>query len=129
VVREAVKISLGLEEKLELGNLSSSRDWGHAKDYVRAMWMILQHTTPDDFLCASGKTHSIEYLCEYVFKKLGLDYKKYVRINPEFSRPEETRHLKGDSTKLSKTFDWKPEYTFETMIDEMIESYQNKYKK
>jgi GDPmannose 4,6-dehydratase len=128
IVREAVKISLGLENKLELGTLSSSRDWGSAKDYIRAMWMILQHSQPDDFVCATGITHSIEYLCDYVFTKLGLDYKKYVKINPKFSRPEETKHLKGDCSKLNKTFGWKPEYTFESMIDEMIEFYQNKYK-
>lgn len=128
VVREAVKISLGLTDKLPLGTLSTSRDWGCAKDYVKAMWMILQHTHPDDFVCATGKTHSIEYLCDYVFSSLGLDYKKYVTIDPKFSRPEETRHLKGDSTKLKETLQWVPDYTFESMIDEMIEFYKNKYK-
>jgi GDPmannose 4,6-dehydratase len=127
VVREAVKISLGLENKLELGTLSTSRDWGHAKDYVRAMWMILQHSTPDDFICATGKTHTIEYLCDYVFLKLNLQYKDYVTINPTFSRPEETRHLKGDCSKLKNVLGWKPKYTFESMIDEMIEHYQILY--
>jgi GDPmannose 4,6-dehydratase len=127
VVREAVKISLGLEDKLELGTLTTSRDWGHAKDYVKAMWMILQHDTPDDFLCATGKTHTIEYLCDYVFSKLDLNYKDYVTINLNFSRPEETRHLKGDCSKLASTLGWKPEYTFESMIDEMIEHYQTIY--
>lgn len=128
VVREAVKIKLGLENKLELGTLKTSRDWGHAKDYVRAMWMILQHTTPDDFVCATGKTHSIEYLCQQVFSKLGLDYKEYVSVNAKYSRPEETRHLKGDSFKLRTTLGWKPEYSFEEMLDEMIEHYLLKYK-
>lgn len=127
VVREAVKISLGLENKLELGTLSTSRDWGHAKDYVKAMWMILQHHTPDDFICATGKTHTIEYLCDYVFSKLNLQYKDYVTINSTFSRPEETRHLKGDCSKLEDVLDWKPEYTFESMIDEMIEHYKTIY--
>jgi GDPmannose 4,6-dehydratase len=128
VVREAVKISLGLETKLELGTLSSSRDWGCAKDYVKAMWMILQHSKPDDFICATGVTHSIEYLCEYVFLKLGLNYKDYVKVNTKYSRPEETRHLKGDSTKLRQTLGWEPKYTFESMIDEMMEYYKNKYR-
>jgi GDPmannose 4,6-dehydratase len=127
VVREAVKISLGLTDKLELGTLSTSRDWGCAKDYVKAMWMILQHSHSDDYVCSTGITHSIEYLCEYVFSKLGLDYKQYVSVSPKYSRPEETRHLKGDSTKLRETLGWKPDYTFESMIDEMIEHYQNKY--
>jgi GDPmannose 4,6-dehydratase len=128
VVKEAVKISLGLENKLKLGTLSSSRDWGYAKDYVKAMWMILQHTQPDDFVCATGVTYSIEYLCQYVFSKLGLDYKQYVVIDSEYSRPEETEYLKGDSTKLRQELGWEPEYTFESMIDEMIEHYLDKYK-
>jgi GDPmannose 4,6-dehydratase len=125
VVREAVKISLGLENKLELGTLSTSRDWGNAKDYTKAMWMILQHNTPDDYICSTGVTHSIEYLCEYVFNKLNLDYKQYVSVSSKYSRPEETRHLKGDSTKLRKTLGWEPDYTFESMIDEMIEYYKS----
>ena len=129
VVREAVKISLGLEDKLELGTLSTSRDWGSAKDYVKAMWLILQHNQPDDFICATGVTHSIKYLCEYVFSKLNLDYLQFVKINPEFSRPEETKHLKGDSTKLRQTLGWEPDYNFESMIDEMIEYYYKKYNK
>jgi GDPmannose 4,6-dehydratase len=128
VVREAVKISLGLENNLKLGILSSSRDWGHAKDYVEAMWLMLQHSQPDDFVCATGTTHTIEYLCEYVFKKLELDYKQYVSINSEYSRPEETKHLKGDSTKLRQVLGWEPSYTFESMIDEMIKYYLNLYK-
>ena len=127
VVREAVKISLGLENKLELGTLSSCRDWGHAKDYIRAMWMILQHSEPDDFVCSTETTHSIEKLCQYVFSKLGLNYKDYVSINQKYARPEETKHLKGDSTKLRKQLGWKPKYTFESLIDEMIEHYKNKY--
>jgi len=125
VVREAVKISLGLTDKLELGILSTSRDWGSAKDYVKAMWMILQHTHPDDYVCSTGVTNSIEYLCEYVFNKLGLDYKQYVSVSSKYSRPEETRHLKGDSTKLRTELGWEPDYTFESMIDEMIEHHQS----
>ena len=127
VVREAVKISLGLANKLELGTLSTSRDWGSAKDYVKAMWMILQHSQPDDFVCATGTTYSIEYLCQYVFGKLNMDYKQYVTINPKYSRPEETKHLKGDSTKLRTQLGWEPKYSFESMIDEMIIHYQQKY--
>ncbi len=127
VVREAVKISLGLTDQLPLGILTTYRDWGHAKDYVRAMWMILQHSKPDDFVCATGTTHSIEQLCEYTFGRLNMDYKNYVVLDPRFARPEETRHLKGDSSKIRDTLNWIPDYTFESMIDEMIAHYQNKY--
>ncbi len=124
VVREAVKISKGLENTLPMGNLTASRDWGHAKDYVKAMWMILQHKTPGDYVCATGTTHSVKYLCEYVFNKLGLNYKDYVTKDPRFYRPEETKHLKGDCTKLKTEIGWKPDYTFESLIDEMIEHYK-----
>jgi GDPmannose 4,6-dehydratase len=126
VVREAVKISQGLKTELHLGTLSTSRDWGHAKDYVRAMWMMLQHDEPNDFVCSTGITHTVEYLCEYVFKKLGLNYKDYVILDPNYSRPEETHHLKGDCTKLKTVLGWEPEYTFESLLDEMITHYQNK---
>ncbi len=129
VVREAVKIKLNLASKLELGTLSSSRDWGHARDYVKAMWIILQHNTPGDYVCSTGITHSIENLCEYVFSSLGLDYKEYVSINPTYSRPEETKHLKGDSTKLRTEIGWEPEYTFESLLDEMIQYNLLKYQK
>lgn len=121
VVRMAHEIKSGLRDKLPLGTLSTSRDWGHAKDYVKAMWMILQHNNPDDFICATGETHTIRELCEYVFTKLGMDYNEYVVLDPEFARPEETRHLKGDSSKLRNVIGWAPEYTYETLLDEMIE--------
>ena len=127
VVREAVKISKGIVNDLPMGTLSSSRDWGHAKDYVKAMWMILQHDKPDDFVCATGKTHTIEYLCDYVFSKLNLNYKEYVSENFKFMRPEETKHLKGDCSKLKNDLGWTPDYTFETLIDEMIDYYLAKY--
>lgn len=126
VVRTAINIYKGLEKELKLGTLESTRDWGHAKDYVRAMWMILQQDKPDDYVCATGETHSIRELCDYVFKKLGLDYKEYVSIDPQFSRPQETKHLKGDSTKLRTNVGWQPEYTYETLLDEMINYYLNK---
>lgn len=124
VVREAVKISKKKEIKLELGNLTSSRDWGHAKDYVEAMRLILQHDKPGDFVCATGVTHSITDLCKYVFGYLNLDWTKYVIIDSKFARPEETKHLKGDSTFLRREVGWTPTYTFESMLDEMIEYYK-----
>lgn len=128
VCKEAVKIKLGLSSELKLGNLDASRDWGHAKDYVKAMWLILQEDKPDDFVCSTGLSHSVEDLCEYVFTKLDLDYKYYVKLDEKFLRPEELHNLKGDSTKLTEVTGWKPEYTFETMLDEMIEYWLDHYK-
>ena len=128
VCKEAVKIKFGLSNELKLGNLDASRDWGHAKDYVKAMWLILQEDKSDDFVCSTGLSHSVEDLCEYVFTKLDLDYKDYVKLDEKFLRPEELHNLKGDSTKLTEVTGWKPEYTFETMLDEMIEYWLDHYK-
>lgn len=128
VVKEAVKIKYGLSNELKLGNLEATRDWGHAKDYVEAMWMILQEDNPDDFVCATGISHTVRYLCEYVFNKLDLDYTKYVTQDEKFLRPEELNDLKGDSTKLRNITGWEPKYTFESMIDEMIEYWVEVYK-
>ncbi len=124
VVNEAVKISRGLSDKLSLGCLSARRDWSHAKDVALAQWMILQHDKPDDWMVSSGISHSIEELCDYVFSKLGMNYKDYVVVDPKFIRPEETRNLRGDSSKIRSILGWKPEYTFETLMDEMIDHYQ-----
>ena len=128
VVKAAVRIKKGLQKKLALGNLDSSRDWGHSKDYVRAMHMILNHSEPDDFVCATGITRSVRDMCDYVFKKLDLDYNKYVVQDERFMRAEELPYLRGDATKLRKTFNWKPEYTFEMLMDEMIEHWEKIYK-
>ena len=127
VAKEAVKIKIGLSNELRLGNLDATRDWGHAKDYVEAMWMILQQDNPDDYVCSTGISHSVRDLCEYVFNKLNLNYKDYVREDEKYLRPEELNDLKGDSTKLRKDTGWNPDYTFESMIDEMIEYWLNYY--
>jgi GDPmannose 4,6-dehydratase len=129
VVKEAVKIKLGLSNELKLGNLDASRDWGHAKDYVEAMWLILQQDNPDDFVCATGISHTVRELCDYVFSSLDLDWKEYVTQDQRYLRPEELNNLKGDSTKLRQTTGWEPTYTFETMLDEMIQYWLNYYNK
>lgn len=121
VVKTAVEIKKGLKDKLELGNMDSYRDWGHSKDYVRAMHMIINHNTPDDFVVSTGKTHSVREMTDYVFSKLGMDYKDYVVQNPKYIRPEELKYLKGDCSKLKSTFNWKPEYDFEALMDDMID--------
>ena len=112
VVRGAVAIKKGLESKLELGNMDSYRDWGHSKDYVRAMHMIINHNVPDEFIVATGETHSVRDLCETVFSKLGMNYKDYIVQNPKYMRPEELKYLKGDPSKAKEILGWKPEYTF-----------------
>ncbi len=128
VVKAAVRIKKGLQKQLVLGNLDASRDWGHSKDYVRAMHMIINHSEPGDYVCATGITRSVRDMCDYVFKKLDLDYKTYVIQDERFMRAEELPYLRGDATKLRKTFNWTPEYTFEMLMDEMIGHWEKIYK-
>ncbi len=129
VAREAVKIKFGLTDELKLGNLDASRDWGHAKDYVEAMWLILQHDIPDDFVCSTGISHSVKDLVEYVFNSLELDWTQYVSTDKKYLRPEELKHLKGDCSKIKNELGWSPEYNFESMLDEMIEYWIEYYEK
>jgi GDPmannose 4,6-dehydratase len=127
VVKNAVLISKGKLDKLEMGNLDSQRDWGHSKDYVRAMHAILNYEQPEDFIVSTGETRTIRDLCKIVFEKLGLNYMDYVTQNPKYMRPEELQYLCGDSTKMRKTLGWTPEYSFEALIDEMLESWLEYY--
>lgn len=124
VVKSAVDIKKGRLDKLELGNLDSYRDWGHSKDYVRAMHMMVNHTEARDWVVATGETHSVRELCKYVFSSLGMNYEDYVVQNEKFMRPEELKYLCGDSSDIKTVLGWKPVYTFETMLDEMIEYWQ-----
>jgi GDPmannose 4,6-dehydratase len=125
VVKSAVDIKKGRLDKLELGNLDSYRDWGHSKDYVRAMHMMVNHSEARDWIVATGETHSVRDLCKYVFSSLGMNYEDYVVQNEKFMRPEELKYLCGDSSDIRTVLGWKPVYTFETMLDEMIEYWQN----
>jgi GDPmannose 4,6-dehydratase len=127
VVKEAVKIKLGLIDKLALGNLDAHRDWGHAKDYVNAMWLMLQHDKPDDYVCSTGISHSVRDLVHYVFNKLELDWEQYITVDPKYYRSEELEFLKGDCSKAKKVLGWKHEYSFQTMLDEMIDYWLKKY--
>jgi GDPmannose 4,6-dehydratase len=128
VVKAAVRISLGLQDKLELGNLDAYRDWGHSRDYIKAMHLILQQPNPGDWVVATGETRSVRDMCKYVFEKLNLNYEDYIVQNQKFLRPEELKYLKGDSTRM-RELGWKPEYTFESMMDEMVEFWVNHYSK
>jgi len=122
IVTGAVDILRNKKDALSLGNLDASRDWGHAKDYVRAMWMILQHHEPDDFVCSMGESHTVRELCDLVFTKLKMSYEDYVVVDPKYLRPTELHDLKGDCSKLKKVLGWYPEYSFEEMVDEMVEA-------
>lgn len=127
VVKTAVQIKLKISKKLELGNLDSHRDWGHSWDYVRAMHLIMSQDTPDDWIVSTGETRSVRQLCEYVFGQLGLDYQDFVTQNPKYLRPNELEYLRGDSSRIRNELGWKPKYTFESMMDEMIEHWQNHF--
>ena len=129
VVKEAVKIKLGLSKNIKLGNLDASRDWGHAKDYVKCMWLILQQDKPDDFVCSTGISHTVKDLVAYVFNELDLDWTQYVLVDKKYMRPEELEFLKGDCLKAKTILGWKHDYTFETMLNEMITYWKKVYEK
>jgi GDPmannose 4,6-dehydratase len=116
------RIKLGLASELRLGNLEARRDWGHAKDYVRAMHLMLQQPEPDDWVIASGEAHSVREFCERAFAEVGLDYQQYVASDERFYRPAEVDQLVGDSSKARQVLGWRPEYTFEDLIKEMVHS-------
>jgi GDPmannose 4,6-dehydratase len=120
ITRAATQIKLGLKNKLFLGNLEAKRDWGFAGDFVEAMWLMLQQDKPDDFVIATGETHSVREFTEKVFSRLDLDYNKYVSVDPRYFRPTEVDVLLGDASKAKKSLDWKPKVTFDALIDMMI---------
>jgi len=120
VAKAVAEIKLGKRTKLELGNMESSRDWGHSKDYTRGMIQIINHTVPDDFILSTGQTHTVKELCEVAFGAVDLNYKNYVVQNSKYCRPEELKYLKGDCSKAKKELNWIPEYNFESMMREMV---------
>jgi GDPmannose 4,6-dehydratase len=128
VVHGAVRIKAGLQDNLEMGNMDSFRDWGHAFDYCRGQWLIANHAEPDDFVISTGETHSVREMCEVVFGYLGLDYMDYVTQNPKYMRPEELPYLRGDSTKIRTILGWQPTYTFESLMKEMVDHWKKVYK-
>ncbi|MDX2044979.1 MAG: GDP-mannose 4,6-dehydratase [Acidobacteriota bacterium] len=129
VTHAAAAIKLGLQDKLFLGNLDAKRDWGHAKDYVRAMWMMLQQDEPDDFVIATGETHSVRELLEEAFGHLGLDWQKHVEIDPRYFRPAEVDLLIGDATKAKEKLGWQPEITFKELVTTMVDADLGELKK
>ena len=128
VVKGALEIKHGAKQKLELGNLDATRDWGHARDYVRAMWLIAQHHEPDDFIVATGQELSVRELCRMVFDKLGLgDYQEHVVVAERFKRPFEVDRLRGDAGKARRLLGWQPTIGFEAMLDEMIADLEARF--
>lgn len=125
VVKAAVRIKLGLQDKLELGNLDSYRDWGHSKDYVKAMHLMLQQSVPSDWVVATGVTHSVRDMVTYVFNSLSISL-HYISVNDKFKRPQELEYLRGYASPI-KALGWKPAYTFESMLDEMIQHWMDYY--
>ncbi|RPH95740.1 GDP-mannose 4,6-dehydratase [candidate division KSB1 bacterium] len=122
ITRTAAAIRLGLTDHLELGNLDARRDWGFAGDYVDAMWRMLQQDTPEDYVIATGETHTVREFCDLAFSHLGLDYRGYVRINPAYVRPAEVDLLVGDSTKAERKLDWTPTVHLNDLVKMMVEA-------
>jgi len=122
ITRAATRIKLGLQDKLYLGNTAAKRDWGYAGDFVEAMWMMLQQDEPDDFVIATGETHSVREFLEKVFQKLDLDIEKYVEIDSRYFRPTEVDVLLGDAAKARKKLGWTPKVSFEQLVDMMVAS-------
>ena len=118
----AARIALGLDTTLALGNLDAERDWGHARDYVEAMWLMLQQDEPDDYVIGTGVPHSVRDFCERAFNVVGLDYKDHVTVDPRFFRPAEVDHLLGDASKAGEKLGWTPKTPFDDLVKEMVES-------
>jgi GDPmannose 4,6-dehydratase len=129
VTHAAASIKMGLQNEIRMGNLDSKRDWGFAGDYVKAMWLMLQQDKPDDYVIATGETHTIRELLEEAFGYVGLDYKEYVVIDPKFVRPAEVELLLGDATKAYDNIGWKPEVDFKQLVQMMVASDLDKIKK
>jgi len=125
----AARIKLGLASELSMGNLDATRDWGHARDYVRAMWLMLQQDAPDDYVIATGRTVSVRDMCRIAFAHVGLAYQDFVKVDPKFLRPAEVDVLLGDPSKAKANLDWQAEVTLEEMIVEMVEADLARHRK
>jgi GDPmannose 4,6-dehydratase len=128
VALEAAKIKLGLSNELILGNLEAHRDWGHAKDYVFGMWLMLQQSSADNYVLATGTTRSVKEMVSYVFDRLNLNLNKYLKTDQKYYRPEELHYLKGDASKANTILKWKPSIGFESMMDEMVDYWLSYYR-
>jgi GDPmannose 4,6-dehydratase len=118
----AARIKLGLAKELPLGNLEARRDWGHAREYVRAMWLMLQQETPEDYVIATGEQHTVREFAEAAFSHLGLNYRDYVVVDPQFLRPAEVEILLGDASKAARKLGWSPQVKFTDLVHEMVQA-------
>lgn len=124
----AARIKLGLADELHLGSLDAKRDWGHAADYVEAMWLMLQQEEPDDYVIATGKLHSVQEFVKYAFDAVGLDWEKYVVVDPKFVRPTEMKLLQGDASRAKRVLGWEPKVTFEELVTGMVNADMERLK-
>jgi GDPmannose 4,6-dehydratase len=122
ITRAAVRIKAGLQKKLYLGNLDAKRDWGYAKEYVEAMWLMLQQDKPDDYVIATGETHSVREFLEEAFSYLDLDWREYVELDPKYLRPTEVDLLIGDASKAKRVLNWEPTVTFKELVHLMVDA-------
>ena len=122
ITRAVAAIKAGLQDKLYLGNLDARRDWGYAPEYVEAMWLMLQQDTPDDYVIATGETHTVKEFLEAAFSHVGLDWQRYVEVNPRYFRPSEVDLLVGDATKAKRMLGWQPKVTFEALVRLMVDA-------
>lgn len=121
ITRAVGRIKMGLQEKLYLGNLEAKRDWGYAGDYVEAMWLMLQQSEPDDYVVATGESHSVREFLEEAFGYVGLDWRRYVEVDPRYFRPTEVDHLQGDATKARAKLGWRPKVSFKELVRMMVD--------
>ncbi len=129
IAEGAVRIKLGMQDKLFLGNLDAKRDWGYAGDYVEAMWLMLQQPKPDDYIIATGKNYSVREFLDEAFRYLDLDWNKYVEIDPRYFRPSEVDSLLGDASKARKNLGWKPKVNFKQLVQMMVDAEMERHKK
>ena len=128
ITRAVGRINQGLQKKITLGNIDASRDWGFAGDYVNAMYLMMQHKNPDDWVIATGETHTVREFLEVAFNVVGLDYEKHIEISEKYYRPNEVDYLLGDPSKAKKELKWEPKMSFEDLVISMVESDINKAK-
>ncbi len=129
ISNSVAKISLGIEKELRLGNLEAKRDWGYAPEYVESMWLMLQQKEPDDYVIATNETHNVKEFCEKAFNIVGLDYKKYIKIDKRFLRPFDVNYLKGDYSNAEEKLGWEPKTKFNRLVEVMVKEDLNRWKR
>ena len=122
ITRAVARIQAGLQDELYLGNLDACRDWGYAPEYVEAMWMMLQHDEPDDFVISTGESHSIREFAGLAFARVGLDWERYVKVDPRYYRPAEVDFLRGNSAKAKRVLGWEPKTSFPQLVELMVDA-------